>query len=216
MNFNLKSDDIDYVKILYKDAHDFIHVAKTHIKNLTELEVYVFIKKEEFEKLPAPQEVSVGFATKNGLYKAETTLKYTRYEEPYLYIALKTPTEVEYQQNREYFRVNIEKDVIISYKKEEEFKTINCNTYDLSANGIRVKLDCEIDFPEEVYMDVKLDKKTIHAKAKYIRTDVIDGTVKASFVFSAFNFVEIGEADMDYISQVCIQKQLEDKRKSAE
>ena len=214
MKFNLKSDEIDYVKILYKDNYGFSRIAKAFIKNISEYDIYACIKKDDFEKIPSPQEISAGFACKDGLYKSKTTLKYTKYEEPYLYFSIQTPDEVDYQQNREYFRVNIDKEVTIYYETEDGEAVINCTTYDISANGVRVMLEKETKFPQEVFVEIKLDKKTVRTKAKYVRTEIEEGQIKAAFIFSAFSFLNLEQADLDYISRVCLQKQIADKRNS--
>ena len=53
-----------------------------------------------------------------------------------------------------------------------------------------------------------IDKKNIPAKVRYIRTDD-RSELKASYAY-----VKISESDRDFISQICIQKQLELRRRS--
>ena len=210
MNFNLSIDDVNYVKIFYKDSNGFARCAKASIKHISELDVQACIKKEKFENIPAPQQVSIGFASDNGLYKSTTTLTYTKYEEPYLFFYLKTPDEVDFQQNREYFRVNLIKDVIISYKDDDNnLKKVAGKLHDISANGIGVKLENEIKFPEQVLVDIYFSNREINAKAKYVRTDM-----EEEFIKSSFHFIDLSRHDMDYISRTCIVKQIEDKRKT--
>ena len=209
MKFSLSIKDVNYVKILYKDSNGFARCAKASIKRITGLEVYACLKKEKFENIPTPQQVSIGFASDNGLYKATTTLTYTKYEEPYLFFYLKTPEEVDFQQNREYFRVNLAKDVIISYKEGDTLKKVSAQLHDISANGIGVKLENEISFPEQVFVDIYFTNREINAKAKYVRTDTED-----EFIKSSFHFIDLPNQDLDYISRTCIIKQIEDKRKT--
>ena len=211
MNFDLKPEIINYVKILYKDSGDFSHCVKASIKYFNEYDIYACVRKEEWENVPCPQEVTLNFACSNGLYRAKSTLKYTKYEEPYLYFSIKIPEDVEYQQNREFFRVHINKDVVISYRVEDDVIRVSCKTFDLSANGLKVQLEEKTFFPEEVFLDLYFDNREIRTKAKYIRSDEDDEIIKASF-----NFIDLEPCDLDYISRVCIKKQIEDKRSSLE
>lgn len=211
MNFDLKPETINYIKILYKDGNDFMHCVKASIKTINEHIIYACLKKEEWEKIPAPQDVVLNFICDNGLYKSKSVLKYTKYEEPYLYVCVKTPDETEFQQNREYFRVRLDKDVVISFTAQEEVIRVASKIYDISANGLRVRLDSRTAFPEEVFIDIYFDNREIRTKAEFIRTDEEDDILKASF-----RFLNLAENDMDYISQVCIRKQIEDKRSSLE
>ena len=122
---------------------------------------------------------------------------------PYIFFGIKTPLGLEYQQNREYFRVRMEEDVILTFDKT----SVPCKVYDISANGVRVVLPKKLELPEEVTLDILFSPKNVKTKAKFIRTDNEDNIPKASF-----EFVGMSEADMDLISQKCIKKQLEYKR----
>ena len=54
-----------------------------------------------------------------------------------------------------------------------------------------------------------LPQRNIDVQAQYIRNDNEDHIIKASF-----QFVEMSQSDLDYISQLCLQKQLEERRKN--
>ncbi len=205
MKFNLNLDNINYIKIVYNDSDGVGHYTKAAIKRLGERDIFACVKYEKELKVPTPQEVTVSFACDNGLYNATTLLKLVENADPYIYFTLKTPHEVEYQQNREYFRVKMEEDAILSFAE----RVIPCKVYDISANGIRLKLDKDIKIPQEVAINILFSPKNVKTKAKYVRTDNEDGVLKASFYY-----VNLSETSRDIISQRCIQKQLADKRKS--
>jgi c-di-GMP-binding flagellar brake protein YcgR len=116
---------------------------------------------------------------------------------------------MDYQQNREYFRVKLQESASITYEKNEEQKQISVLTYDISAKGVCIELDEQVDFPEEVILSLFFPDKKIEVKGKYVRTDVEDNIIKASFQFD-----DIPQADLDYISQICFKKQLEERRKN--
>lgn len=205
MKFNLDLENINYIKIVYNDSDGTGHCAKAAIKRLGEKEIFACMKYERELKLALPQEIAISFACDNALYNAKTVLKMVENDDPYIYLTIKTPEEIEYQQNREYFRVRMQESAILTFDKT----VAACKIYDISANGIRLILDNDIQIPQEVMIDILFSPKDVKTKAKFIRKDNEDGILKASFMF-----VNISETNRDIISQICIQKQLKDKRRS--
>ena len=203
MKFNLNLDNINYIKIVYKDKSDNTCCTKAAIKNMSEREIFACAKFEEGLNIETPQEISLSFVCENGLYRTNTTLKYLEKDAPYIYFGIKTPLGLEYQQNREYFRVRMEEDVILTFDKT----SLPCKMHDISANGIRVVLPKKIEIPKEITLDILFSPKNVKTKAKFIRLDNEDNILKASF-----EFISISASDTDLISQKCIQKQLEYKR----
>lgn len=205
MKFNLNVDSIKYIKVKYTDSNGVGHIAKASIKHLGEKEIFACMKYQRELNLVLPQEISVSFACDNALYNAKTILKTVENDDPYIYLTLKTPVEIEYTQNREYFRVRMEEKVILSFVGT----VLACKIYDISANGIRLILDKDVPIPNDVMIDILFSPKDIKTKARFIRKDNEDGVLKASFAY-----VDITETNRDIISQICIQKQLKDKRRS--
>lgn len=203
MKFNLNLDSINYIKMVYKDGSDNTCCTKAAIKSMSEREIFACAKFEDGLSIQTPQEVSLSFVCENGLYRTMTTLKYVEKDEPYVFFGIKTPLGLEYQQNREYFRVRMEEDVILTFNKT----SIPCKVHDISASGVRVILPEKIEIPNEVILDILFSPKNVKTKARFIRMDNEDNVLKA-----AFEYVGISEADMDLISQKCIKKQLEYKR----
>ena len=173
---------------------------------MNEREIFACAKFEDNLFLDTPQEVSLSFVCENGLYRTSTTLKSIENDAPYIFFVMKTPVGIEYQQNREYFRVKMDEDAIISFDKE----TIPCKIHDISANGVRLILLRKVDIPEEVNLDLLFPEKELKIKSKFIRFDTEDNIPKVSF-----EFLGITDSERDFISQKCIQKQLEYKRSSA-
>jgi len=207
MKFNLDFEKIKYIKITYSEANGTLHCAKAAVKNISAREIYACTKTETPLFIKTPQEISLGIICDNGLYKASTTLKFIQNQEPYVFFTMKYPDDFDYQQNREFFRVRMEGNVLVRFSEN----VIPCKIYDISANGIRVALDNDIQFPDNVTLDILFSQKSVKTAAKYIRTDIEDDILKA-----AFNFVNLSDSGRDIISQKCIQKQLEDKRKQLE
>ncbi len=205
MKFNLNLDSINYIKIVYKDSSGNPCYTKAAIKHMGEREIFACAKFENGLQIQTPQEVVISFICDNGLYRTNTTLKFIENEEPYTFFTLKTPLGLEYQQNREYFRVKMNEDAILNIQNN----IIACKVHDISANGVRLILPEKITIPDEVFIDILFKPKNIKTKAKFIRLDEEDGILKASF-----QFINLPENEMDIISQKCIQKQLEYKRSS--
>lgn len=203
MAFNL--NNIKYIKIIYRDNCDISHCAKAAIKNINGREIYASAKVEMPLYIKTPQEISLSIVCEEGLYKTNTTLKFVENKDSYVYFTIDLPDGMEYQQNREYFRVRMEGDVLLRFAGN----VIPAKIYDISANGIRLELDKDIKIPESVTLDILLPPISIKTSAKYIRTDDEDNILKASFFF-----INLPEASRDIISQKCIQKQLENKRNS--
>lgn len=203
MKFNLNLDSINYIKIVYKDTNDKVCCTKAAIKQMGEREIFACARFEDGLFISTPQEVLLSFICDNGLYRTSTHLKYISKEEPYIFFALQTPNGLEYQQNREYFRVKKDDKVILKF----DDKIITCKMHDISANGVRLIIPENIGEPKNVTIDMLFSGKSIKTAAKFIRTDNEDGILKSSF-----SFINMSQADQDSISQICIQTQLEYKR----
>ena len=209
MKFNLNTENVNYVKINYTDKNGFAHCIKAAVRLIGEIEFLACAKIEEDLNIEVPQEVSLGIACENGLYKAKTTLKKIEKEPPFLLFSMRKPEDMEYQQKREYFRVKLQENANIIYENNGKEVKISAITYDISANGVRIELDSDISFPEQVRLLLSLPERTIDVKAKYIRSDKEDEILKASF-----QFADMLQQDSDYISQMCLRKQLEERRKN--
>ena len=209
MKFDLKLEDINYIKILYKDRYNFTHYLKAAIQKLDEKFIYAGVKSEKRIIIDAPQEVGLSFICDNGLYKTKTMLPFVQYntEEEYLFFSLVTPQEVEYQQNREYFRIEMQEKAEVSFTLNDETITISALMHDISANGVRIILNGPMKFPEEVKLRLFFPSKEIETTAKYIRSDDDDNLYKASFYYT-----NISTQDLDFISRMCLKKQLENRR----
>lgn len=203
MQFNLNLENINYVKIIYQDREGGACCVKAALRSLNEREIFACAKFEEGLSIETPQEVTISFICDNGLYRTTTTLKSIENAEPYVFFTLLTPQGIEYQQNREYFRVRMDDNAIVKFNDQ----TFACKMYDISANGVRLVLDKDLQIPEFVELDMLFADRSIKTKAKYIRTDNEDKIWKASF-----NFLNISDNDVDYISKKCIQIQLSNRR----
>ena len=209
MKFNFDLDDIKYIKISFKNFSGETHSIKAAIKNVNEREITACSKFENDFNVNTPQEITLSIISKDGLYKTTTTLKSFEKDEPYIFFFLNTPNGFEYQQNREYFRIpiNIECDYIV--KQNENLTRIKANTVNLSANGICIKVPNLIVSEENAHIIFSALDKTIETDVKFVRSEKTDNGY-----FISFAFVDISEYNRDLVSQICIKKQLEQRRNS--
>lgn len=208
MKFNLNLEDIKYIKILLKNNDGTPRNIKAAMKSINEREIIACSKFEEILNIETPQEVTLSIVCNDGLYRTKTKLKSVDNEEPFVFFALESPQGLEHQQNREYFRVPVKYDCVYSIVTETGVKEFNTYTFDLSANGISIYLPTH-DISDKANIEILLDDIKIAAQIKYIRSEKVENGYKLSFMYSA-----ISNLDRDFISQVCIKKQLEQKRKS--
>lgn len=209
MKFNFNIDDIRYIKISYKDINGEAHSIKAGIKNINEREITACSKFENELEIETPQEITLNIVCKEGLYKTKTILKSVENDEPYAFFFLNTPQGFEYQQNREYFRVPINMDCVYSIRQDDELVRINAKTVNLSANGICICVPKPLVTEQDAYVSFSAGAKNIETRIRFIRSEKTNEGYNMSFAY-----VNISETDRDLISQICIKKQLEQKRSS--
>lgn len=209
MEFNLNLENINYIKISCKDKNEKPWVIKAAIKRLDTREIYTCVKFEDSIHLKTPQDVNISLACNDGLYVAKTVLKYIQIESPYMYMALVVPAKIEHRQMREYFRVKLSKKASISYNLNNRIMQQTCDIYDISANGISLISTNDLSNVGNIIVNLSTGEKSVSVEAKYKRFDTEDELLKTSF-----QFVNISENDRDFISQICIKQQLENKRNS--
>lgn len=208
MKFNLNLEDIKYIKILYKDTNGSPCTIKAAIKSVNEREIIACAKFEDELNIEKPQDITLSVICNDGLYRTKTKLKSADFEEPYVFFALETPQGLEYQQNREYFRVPVKYDCIYTITTADKIKEFKTYTCDISANGISIFLPTH-EISDESEIEIAFNDIKISARIRYVRSEKIENGYRLSFTYTA-----ISNLDRDFISQVCIKKQLEQKRSS--
>jgi len=207
MKFNLSIDNIKYVKILYANAEGNPVSVKAAIKKMDEREIVACFRVENDFNIKVPQQITLSIICAEGLYRTQTELKSYSCEAPYIFLYLKTPNSLEYQQNREYFRISAAYSCVYYVNNNGQPAAFNTATADISANGVSIILPVHVFSEEDAEIEMMVKEKLITAKIRYIRSEKIENGYKLSFTYS-----DISNRDRDYISQICIQKQLEDKR----
>ena len=208
MKFNLDLEDVNYIKIVYKNPDGEVHSIKAAMKRVDEREILSCVKSDEEIIVNTPQEVTLSIVCSNGLYITKTKLKSVDIEIPYIFFIMEIPDGLEYRQNREYFRVPAK-----YYCKYAcltaggEMQQYSGETYDISANGVSMILPAYVIPGDNSEIELYIDGRTVKTDARYIRTERENFGYKLSFMYE-----NISEPDRDFISQVCIKKQLEQRR----
>jgi len=210
MRFNIDLEDIRYIKILYKDTDGHPCTVKAAIKKFDDKEILACSRVEDKISIKTPQDVTLSIICPDGLYRTKTRLKSIITEDLYIFYVLEPPMGLEYQQNREYFRVQVEYDCVYSLKIDGKIEHYKAKTYDISANGVSIVLPEHLISVEDCYLEILVEGIEIRTKIRYIRSEKTDDGYKLSYTFT-----QLTNEDRDLISRVCIQKQLEQKRNSA-
>ena len=209
MKFNIELEDVKYIKLLCSDSNGDAVVLKAALKSINNREFVSCVKYEDDFSVPANQEIIMSIVCNDGLYRTKTRLKSVYIEEPYIIIVLEAPQGLEYQQNREYFRVSGQYNCAYYVYEGEKVMSFTGQTFDISANGVSIILPVHAFSEEDAEIDIMIDGRTVHSKIKYVRSEKLEDGYKLSFSYS-----QIKPADRDYISQICIKKQLEQRRNS--
>lgn len=207
MKFNLSLENIKYVKILYANADGNPTSVRAALKRIDEREITACFKYEEDFNIKTPQQVTLSMICSEGLYRTKTILKSYSINPPYITFYLETPESLEYQQNREYFRIPVSYKCIYYVDNNGQHSSFDAQTLDISANGVSILLPVHIFSEEDAEIEMMIEEKLVSAKIRYVRSEKIPSGYKLSF-----KYTEIQNRDRDYISQICIQKQIEDKR----
>lgn len=209
MKFNFRLEDIKYAKIHYQDKEDNYLSARLAIKRIDAREIFACAKFNDGIDIQVPQTVVLSIVCNDGIYKTKTMLKSYDNEEPYTFFALETPKEIEYEQNREYFRVTSSYDCVYSFEKDGEQKEFYSKTTDISANGVSIILPEFAVSNGITDLTINIGNRDIRLKVRYVRAEQLAEGYKISF-----SYARISDADRDYISQVCLKKQLDERRNS--
>lgn len=207
MRFNINLEDVNYIKILCKDSEGAPRTLKAAIKKFDERELIACSKFEENLLIKTPQEITLSFVCTDGLYRTKTKLLSIENADPYLILIIEPPQGLEYQQNREYFRVPVIYPCKYIIKVDDSIISHKGTTFDLSANGVSIILSEHAITTEDSYLEIDIEGIEIRTKVKYIRSEKVENGYRLSF-----KYTQITNQDRDYISKVCIQKQLEHKR----
>jgi len=201
LSFNL--EDISYLKMEYFEG-EIERTLKLAIKEKKENEFIAVCETNGLSYIETPQKVAIDFIAHDGLYKTHTMLKEIRNEGEYTYFVIDNPASLDYQQNREYYRVIVEYDCIYSVDTENGTESFNAVTYDLSAGGVSIIMDENIISQEEMSIVICMTERNIKSHLKFIRCERFE---ESQYKLS-FEFTDLAEKDYEILQNLCVTKQL--------
>ena len=207
MDFHFKQEDIKYAKLSYLDKNGRNLTYRAAVKQIGEQGILLCTKFEEKLLIETPQDITLSIICKDGLYKIKATLMKVDSDEPYVFFTVSTPQYIEYEQNREYFRVAIQCNCVYKLYENGICKEYSAKAQNISANGISLILPEYVIANMDSDLIINLDGRIINTKIRYIRSEKINDKYIISFTYT-----KISEYDRDYISQICLKKQIEERR----
>ena len=211
MAFNFKIDNIKYFNIYYRNAEGNPVSVRAALQNIREggEEIIACLKTDKRMYVNTPQEVTLNIICNDGLYRTVTQLKSVENALPYVYFILESPKDVEYQQNREYFRIRGDYKGIYTVKLPDGNHSYSIKTYDISASGVSIIIPELIVTKEDASLKIVIDGREVSMGLQYVRSEKFEQGYRLAFKYS-----EISEQDRDYISRVCIKRQIAERRSS--
>ena len=209
MKFNLKLENIKYVKMFCKDSNGDSISIKTGIKSITESQIILLTRySDSYTSIP-PQEIDADIVCDDGIYSIKTRIKKVEKETPYIIYILESVQEMDYKQNREFFRIPYKTECICETNIQGEISHYCGETINISANGMKVVFPncfitngvCKISFI--------IENKKFELQSCYIRSENIDNEYLISF-----SFTKINDSEREFLLQFCLKKQLEQRRKN--
>ena len=209
MKFNLKLEHIRYVKMFLEDSVAGNVAIKCNVRTISKNELICSAKFDDSFNGVRLQRVKINIVCDDGLYKAETRLKRVESSYPYIIYYLEVPDSIEFEQKREFFRIDYKQPCTCFVNIKGEKYRYDGEILNLSANGV-----CAVFLSSFVPVDscdfiFTIENKTLSFKVNYIRSEKYEGKYKVSF-----SFEKLTSTEKDFISQICIKKQLEQRRKN--
>ena len=201
LNFNL--DSISYLKIEYMNNNN-LDTIKLALKEKLENEFIAIAEDGDYKNVETPQKVSLTFVCDDGAYKTTATLQEIKNQEGTNYFVIENPETLDYQQNREYYRILANYDCIYTIDTGNDIESFNATTYDISAGGVSIITKENIIPTRETQIVIFLQDRDLKAHLKFVRCEAHeDDNYKLSFIFT-----DLGERDYKLLTDFCIKKQL--------
>ena len=199
LNFNL--EDISYLKLDFENSN--WGTLKLALKEKRENEFVAVSPKQEGLVIETPQKISLSFVCSDGLYKTSSILNEVYEKDDFIYFIIKNPETLDYQQNREYYRILLDYDCIYTMETDDGIESFNAVTYDISAGGVSI-ITSEKRIPtHETSIVIFMPERDLKSHLKFVRCETYNDDYKLSFIFT-----DLSEKDYEMLSALCVNKQI--------
>lgn len=201
LNFNL--DSINYLKLelVNNNQNETIKLA---LKEKNENDFIAIIPEGNYTKVELPQKVALTFVCNDCIYTTSTTLQDIIEKDGVFYFSIQNPASLDYQQNREFYRILADYDCVYTIDTGNGFESFNATTYDISAGGISIITEKNIIPTRETSIVIFMPNKDLKAHLKFVRCEAYEeNCYKLSFIFT-----DLSEKDYKMLSDLCVNKQL--------
>lgn len=201
LNFNL--EDIKYLRLEYnQDGKDVS--TKLALKEKRENDFIALIPADNTFSIVPPQKMALTFVCDDGLYKTKVTVKDVVKDEDYYYIIIDNPDTLDYQQNREYYRILVEYECIYTVETSDGIESFNAVTYDISAGGVSIITTENIVPTRETSLVIFMPERDLKTHLQFVRCEALErGEYKLSFIFT-----DLTDKDFQMLADLCVKKQI--------
>lgn len=182
------------------------NILSRSIDNASKCKV-VKVSEDSFEvkldmegKYEVDESVELFSMTSKGQLYFETIVKEVRDD----IVSMWFPINYRYLQRREYSRISMNKEITL----EREGKKFTARIVDISAGGLKLIADVQLDLLAQYSLTVSIDGQAASCLFEPIRIEVNDGKFIASGRFN-----NISSQDRIALVQYCFRKQIENSNK---
>ncbi len=158
------------------------------------------IKLENKGKYEVDESVELFTMTEKGQLYFETIVKEVKDD----IISMWFPINFKYLQRREYSRIKLNKEIPL----ESEGKTYKATIINISAGGIKLQTDEQIELLKEYNLNIDIDTKHIKCIFEPIRIEL-----NGKNFISSGRFTQISNYDRITLVQYCFMKQIENRNR---
>lgn len=200
LSFNL--ENINYLELTCV-VNGKVQVLKLAVREKREFDFHAVVPNLGSIHVETPQEVMLKFVCRDGVYKTNTVLKDVYEEGDNTSFIIENPKTLDYQQNREYFRILAEYECVYTVDTDNGVESLEAVTYDISAGGVSIIVDKSVFSTDESSILIMAPERHIRSHLKFVRCEAYDSAYKISF-----EFTDLSEADFTLLSEMCVDAQL--------
>ena len=200
LSFNI--DDIKYLELTYTIEGKEV-TSRLALKEKRENDFIAIINESDEKLISTPQKAYLNFVTNDGLYKTNATLKEVIFDNNETTFIIENPLTLDYQQNREYFRILAEYDCIYTIETNDGIESFNATTYDISAGGVSILMNQNLLSIDDASILIFLKDGDLKSHLKFVRSEAFEGAFKL-----VFEYTDLSEQDFERLTNLCVKKQL--------